>query len=326
MDAFVQFSHDFANALQTLSPALDIPMLALSFLGSTEFYLLIIPLVYWKLDSRVALRALLALITSEYLVSFGKQVFREPRPYWTGNVAGLSDEPTYGFPSGHSSNSYTFFGYLASRLKINWLPNVALGIIVLIGLSRIYLGVHYVHDVLGGWVLGAIVLWAFNKYESRVSAQLKSRPLNAQLLFVFAISAAMVVAGFWMATAFAGTLEPASGAEFAAEAHSPETPVSLAGTFFGGVAGYILMRHFANFSTKGSTSQKVQRYIIGALGVVVIFFGLDVLFAMITPDDTLLGYTLRYIRYAAVAMWVTFDYPWLASKAGLVTRSQNAAG
>lgn len=326
MDVFVQFSHNLANALQTLSPALDLPMLALSFLGSTEFYLLIIPLVYWNADSRVAIRALLALLVSEFLVTFTKQVFRQPRPYWTGSVAGLSEEPTYGFPSGHSSNSYTFFGYLASRLKLSWLPNAALVLIVLIGLSRVYLGLHYVHDVLGGWVLGATVLWLFGKYESRVSAQIKSRPLSAQLLFAFTISAAIIVAGFWMSTAFAGMREPASWAEFASEAHSPETAVTLAGTFFGGLAGYILMRRYASFSTQGTTGQKVLRYILGALGVVVIFFGLDVLFAMITPDDTLLGYTLRYIRYGTVAMWVTFDYPWLAAKVGLLTRSKNAAG
>jgi membrane-associated phospholipid phosphatase len=326
MDAFVQFSHDFANALQSLSPTLDIPMLALSFLGSTEFYLLIIPLVYWNADSRIAIRSLLALIVSEYMVSFTKQLFREPRPYWTGKVAGLSDEPTYGFPSGHSSNSYTFFGYLASRLKLSWLPNFALALIVLIGISRIYLGVHYVHDVLGGWVLGAIILWAFNRYEGRISARLKSRPFRDQILFVAAIAAAMILGGFWMSTAFAGTVEPATWAEFASEAHSPETPVSLAGAFFGGVVGYILMRRYANFSTQGSTSQKVQRYVIGALGVVVIFFGLNLLFAMLTPDETLLGYTLRFIRYGAVAMWVTFDYPWLAAKVGLLTRSPNAAG
>lgn len=320
MDALVQFSLAFTRVLQSLSPALDGMMLTFSFLGSTEFYLIVIPLVYWNVSSGVAIRALMVLLASEYAVSATKQIFRQPRPYWNSDVSAISEEPTYGLPSGHAANSYSFWGFLSSRLRARWFSWLAMFLILMVALSRIYLGVHYVHDVLGGWLLGALILIAFNKYEKQLSTFFNSKPLGTQVALAFGISLAMVVAAFAMSTAFAGTLEPVEWADFASEAHSPETSVSLAGTLFGGLLGYTLMKRSGKFSSQGSMNRKVTRYLLGVIGVVAIFFGLDVLFAALTPDMTLLGYTLRYFRYGVVALWVTFGYPWLARKAGLFTQ------
>lgn len=91
-----------------------------------------------------------------------KRLFRRARPPgpWLAEAFG------YSFPSGHSVAAVAFYGVLAYYLARfilprRWRPSVmalAGGVIALIGLSRVYLGVHYPSDVLGGFALGGA--WA----------------------------------------------------------------------------------------------------------------------------------------------------------------------
>jgi undecaprenyl-diphosphatase len=87
-----------------------------------------------------------------------KLVFRRPRP----EVLKLVEETGFSFPSGHSMSSLIFFGFAAYLLirygkhRGRYLLAGAIGVLVLlIGLSRIYLGVHYASDVLAGFIIGA---------------------------------------------------------------------------------------------------------------------------------------------------------------------------
>lgn len=78
----------------------------------------------------------------------------------------LIEETGYSFPSGHAMGSITFYGFiifLLSKSKINKYLKIFLSIIIgltiiLIGISRIYVGVHYPSDIIGGFLLGYIIL------------------------------------------------------------------------------------------------------------------------------------------------------------------------
>jgi hypothetical protein len=48
--------------------------------------------------------------------------------------------------------------------------------------------------------------------------------------------------------------------------------------------------------------------------VLILYFGLDILFAQIAGDETTAGYLLRYLRYGTVTFWATFGAPWLFLK------------
>ena len=86
-----------------------------------------------------------------------KRILRRPRP----TEFRIDEETGYSFPSGHSMVSMAFYGYLIYLIYryienkyIKWLLIVLLSILIcLIGISRIYLGVHYTSDVLGGFLL-----------------------------------------------------------------------------------------------------------------------------------------------------------------------------
>lgn len=86
-----------------------------------------------------------------------KRILQRPRP----TEFRIIEEAGYSFPSGHSMVSMAFYGYLIYLIYryienkyIKWLLIVLLSILIcLIGISRIYLGVHYTSDVLGGFLL-----------------------------------------------------------------------------------------------------------------------------------------------------------------------------
>ena len=103
---------------------------------------------------------LLSVMGSSIIFSIGKTLFHRPRPKLAYYL-----EQSFSFPSGHAAMAVAFYGFLAYillclvkswKMKANILF-VSLIIIVFIGLSRLYLGVHFLSDVLGGYLLG--VLW-----------------------------------------------------------------------------------------------------------------------------------------------------------------------
>ena len=119
MEELQQFGISLIGAFQNFSPSLDVFMRFFTFLGRIEFYLLIIPLIYWTIDRRLGIRALLALILTDVLGMAFKLLFHQPRPYWIGEVKQMAEESSYGIPSTHASDSLAVGGYLAYRAKKN---------------------------------------------------------------------------------------------------------------------------------------------------------------------------------------------------------------
>ena len=134
-----------------------------TFLGSTLFItiLCIISIFVKKYRFTIIPNTLIAVGVSQIL----KRVIGRTRPI---GIA-LIEETGYSFPSGHSMVSFAFYGliiYLIYKSKLNNKLKTALIILFMliifnIGLSRIYLGVHYTTDVIGGYMLGFITLTIF---------------------------------------------------------------------------------------------------------------------------------------------------------------------
>jgi len=148
------------------SPTMTTTMRGVSFLGSTLFLsaatiFVVLWFVLRKWGREAALLAI-TMIGASALNTTLKLAFKRPRPVPFFN---LTPPETYSFPSGHSLASCCFFAGLAAILSgrvksrrartIIWIA--AATMFVLIGLSRIYLGVHYTTDVIAGFV--AALIW-----------------------------------------------------------------------------------------------------------------------------------------------------------------------
>jgi len=318
MDILFQFEFGIIHALQNLSPALDGLMNTASFLGKIEFFLILLPFLYWTVDRRIGFRTFLILIHADFVTSFFKLFLHQPRPYWLGGVKELSTEPTYALPSSHASSSMSVGGYFIANLKENWARTLVGIVILLVGISRVYLAVHFIHNILAGWVVGFAVLWASIKWGRQITDWLRSKSLSLQIGLGLIDSLLIILFGLLARFVVSGTPDPASYSSFSADARSVTHFFTLAGALFGTISGYALMRQHARFSTTGTWSSRILRFVIGIISLLILFYGLDTLFGLVAPDQTVLGYILRYIRYGFATFWTIFLVPWLFLKLKLV--------
>lgn len=150
-------------------PALTTAMRGVSLIGEPWFLIVLgVPAVVWfvwKGWRRTVLLFAITLAGAEVLDQLLKLMFHRPRP---ATFFALTEPMGYSFPSGHALVSCAFFGGLAvfaaartgSRARRCLYYTVAALLIAAIGFSRIYLGVHYPSDVLGGYA--AAVVWLFS--------------------------------------------------------------------------------------------------------------------------------------------------------------------
>jgi hypothetical protein len=154
-----------------------------------------------------------------------------------------------------------------------------------------------------------------------LSTFLKKQTIGGLIGIGFIISMLMILVGWLVGQLTASTPDPAEWAKYSTQARSISHYFTLAGAFFGMVAGYTLMRRYAAFDTKGSWALRIGRYLLGMAGVLLLYLGLDILFGMVAADETALGMGLRYLRFGAVTFWGMFGAPWVFLKLRLAEPS-----
>ena len=140
-------------------------VIALTHLGDKTTCIIIcaVLILYPKTTLRYGLPTAAVAITASSLNHYLKTVFLRPRPDITYHII---EQGGWSFPSGHSISALVLFGMLILMIRRNVKDkkkaNILTAILLIpcfgIGLSRIYVGVHYPTDVLAGWCLGIIIL------------------------------------------------------------------------------------------------------------------------------------------------------------------------
>src|SRR5690349_8360956 len=117
MDTLFNWGTDLIVALQQQGWLAD-PLLAVTWLGSEEFFLLVMPALYWCVSRSLGQSVAVLLISSNALNNLLKLAWHLPRPYWVdARISALSSETTYGLPSGHAQHAVAIWGYLASQVR-----------------------------------------------------------------------------------------------------------------------------------------------------------------------------------------------------------------
>jgi len=306
---------DWVIAFQSLGGWLELPMRLLTYLGSEDFFFIVLPLVYWSIDSRIGLQIALVLSTSSILNSIFKLAFASPRPYWVSEqVRAYVAESSFGIPSGHAQYAVAIWGVMANGVRRRWAWIAALVLMFLIGVSRVYLGVHFVQDVIAGWLIGAVILGVFIGLWNPVAAWLSGRTAALQIFLAFLVSLIAVILGTWMVGRLDGYVLAQEWIDNALRAGAEPDPVTMegiltpAGSFFGLAAGAAWIASRGGYQASGPVEKRALRYIVGLIGVLILWMGLGEVFPR---EANLVSYLLRYLRYSLVGFWVTAGAPWL---------------
>jgi membrane-associated phospholipid phosphatase len=314
-------------AVQNLGAWLEAPMRFFTFLGTENFYLIILPVLYWCVDANLGLRVGVILLFSGSVNEIFKLALHSPRPYWvSAQVKALSSETSFGLPSGHAQNAVSVWGMLASHVGKTWAWAVAMLVAFLIGFSRMYLGVHFGGDVLLGWLIGVILLFAVLRLWDSVGNWVTKKSLTVQTALALAASLVMILLGAFFVYGLRDYSLPAEWMTNAARASdvlpapvSMDNIISSAATLFGLVLGAAWMRQMGGFQASGPVEKRVLRYIVGFVGVAIFWYGLGEIFP---HGEALFPYILRFIRYSLVGLWVSGGAPWLFFRFNLAEKSQ----
>ena len=252
----------------------------ISALGNPVLWFFVAAYLYWKGDRRKAFHVMLLVMLASVLSSALKNFFKRPRPSMGALM--VLPEPiakaseyfmNYSFPSGHSIIISAFYGFWRRHLSPK--KNVLFFLALLgVGFARLYLGVHYLTDVLAGMLLGFLLGELVFHLEKRYGEELHS-------LEYFHGKAGLALILITIAAALALRL--------------PILALPPLGFFLG---------HFYSMHCKKHKTEFVWRKeIVGFGGLTLI--GLGALYA---------PFPFQEILFFASGLWITLLYPRLYNK------------
>lgn len=264
---------DLIRAVQSIhTPFLDAFFEGITIFGEELFMVPLLAIIYWTMNKKFGETLAYTVFTNLLLNNTLKEMFSFERPIGKEGIRTLRPETATGksFPSGHSQNGAATGGAFMIEYTKKWLT-LLLGILIfLIGLSRIYLGVHYPKDAVVGILLGLLTAFLC----ARLLKKMKPEVLYT-LTFLLFIPALF----------FAGS----------------EDFIKSFGSYAGFFLGILLEKNYVQFEVKGTPLKKVLRVLIGILLILLIKEGLGAVF----PEEAL--YDL--LRYFLVTFTAIFLYP-----------------
>ncbi len=320
-------------SLQNTGDWLTPVMQFFTWLGYPQAYMIIIAIIYWSIDRKLGLRMALFLTVVSTVNSILKQAIHAPRPYWLDpRIKAIHASNGFGMPSGHAQ-AVTAWLYIGSYLKNGWFWAIAIMITLMVGLSRVYLGVHFPSQVVAGWLIGIIVIIFFVRYEIKFVSWLQSLKLRYQLFFVVGVSMLFLLLGGvfvfmlqdwempieWIRNA---SIYLAGKDETILSSLSMEAVASNAGGFLGAATGAILIHRRGGFDARGIWWKRMVRCITGLILIFVLYSAMK----MIAPDqkEVLLYSIWRFAGFFIILFSEIFLVPLLFIRINLITQMKGS--
>ena len=291
MDTIFQWGLNFITMIQQVdTPLLDSFFRAITSLGDELFYLLLFPFLLWCVDFYLGIRVGIIFLSSVYLNAGLKEIFQQPRPFDILPEIQKVHASGYGFPSGHAQSSLVVWGSIAYWKKQTWIRNLSVLLILLIGFSRIYLGVHFPTDILGGWLFGGLILGLSYFIFSKIKLDF----IQGNMIFK--------IIGI--------TLFPV----ILLQIQSSPDIISSVAVLTGIGYGLLLFHSFIGEIRPGNWLKRLISFLVGVIGIGIIYLGLK----LILPSEGQSFYQLsRFFRYLLLGIWISFGAPWLFIRMGL---------
>ena len=322
MDELYRLSIELTIWLQENYPQLVGVMALITSMGEELFYLVALPAVYWSIDKRLGRQLGYVFLLSAAINNVAKNLARQPRPFWLDPSVRLHDAESYGLPSGHAQHATAVYLLLAAWVRRGWVWPLAFGFILLMALSRIYLGVHFIQDVIVGFTLGLVVLGLFLFWQRAFAERFSRRILGRRLLIMIVIPAALALAYVSVLLLLGAPNMDVPWAEFvsAAELTAHEDVVATLAGLLGFGVGMILESSRVRFRADGPIWQRVVRYALG----IAVAVGIWSLRAVLPADPEWVALPLRFLRYLLLLLWVTYFAPWVFVKLRLAAADEES--
>lgn len=266
--------------------------------GESFMIVLVLGFLYWCWDKRDGVRVGLNCLTALIWNAQFKSVYQRLRPYMEhAEIKCLKmvkpvapDDPLlydpnlqgYSFPSAHSTVAAVTYGSLAQTFRKKWITILCTALMVLVGISRFCVGVHYPTDVLVGWAMGLLAIVVMPWLQKKIK--------NTKLLYLLIL--AMSVPGIFFSTL--------------------EDYFSLLGLMIGFLAGTLYEQKYVHFENTRVWWRMVLRMVVGAAVFLGVSEGIKLLFdADYLTTVTLGAHMVRTGRYALACFVVMGPYPML---------------
>jgi len=279
------FNENIITNLQGFgSPFLDIIFKAITTAGSEPVYILLASLIFWCFSKKTGLRAMYVILFSAFAAILLKNLFSMPRP---PEYLHKIEENGFGFPSGHAQVSSGFWGYLGCKIRNKWIIFVGAAAVLSISLSRIYLGVHYAGDVIGGIIFGLMVALIAFKAEPEVINKLGKLNRSSKYFIVVALPLMVVAIGYIQHILLLDQLET--------------------GLVMGSIGvGYLLEEEYVKLQDAENNAERIRRAVVGIVAVGIIY--------LILSELLLIDQNFIFFKYPELGIASTFLAPWIFKK------------
>lgn len=277
--------------LQSLSnPVLDWTMRIITEVGDQYFFILLGAILYWTVDKKFAFKLMVAYLGSAVINGGLKAITNKPRPYQEGARAILQETTGSSMPSGHAQAS----GSLAINLwneyyYAKWVRGLMIAMIILVPLSRMYLGQHYLEDVIVGLILGLVLgstfmfLLGVGNFDKEHIRALYPIPLLLILMAFF-----------------------------------HEEPLFVAGgAYIGLTVGYYIEKLYVKHKVNAPANIQVLKVLIGLVVALAIKEGLKFVLPYGLFEDTpesIWVLIFDFIRYMLIGLWASLGFMWLSKQ------------
>ncbi|MDY0295035.1 MAG: phosphatase PAP2 family protein [Acholeplasmataceae bacterium] len=248
-------------------------------LGDQIVFILVVAIIYWTIDKKFAHKFTFAFMMSALVNTGLKYVFKRVRPFYYQGITAEEKWLTtgYSFPSGHAQAAgvlgYTTF-YASKHTKYQWLKYVAWFIVILVPFSRMYLGQHFLSDVVVGLILALGLTHITFKLVDLMGDDEHIYTLMLVPLFILAL--------------------------FFFKNHDVYIAV---GGFTGFATGYYVEKKYVKFEVKAIWWIQVIKVIFGLVIAFAIKEGLKFVF----PDEIFFD----FIRYTLIGVWAALGAPFV---------------
>lgn len=164
------------------SSPLDFFFIAWNYVDSLPFTMAVISIVSFLIHRRIGIH-LLYLMTLSHICNLSlKFFFLLPRPFQIDPEVGLLHLIYPGFPSGAAQTAAIVMGIVFQACKSKIAKGLSIVFAMTLCFSRIYLGVHFFSDILGGLIVGALLIYLYRKFAYRIDLKQKRVLLILPLL------------------------------------------------------------------------------------------------------------------------------------------------